>query len=296
MGVAATWAEGTGGQPVIEQSTMNIAASLDARDMKRIAAGMVPRVRSFFSTSAEMRSGWFTYGCGECVDGSCHRSLPQLRLVTDCQVAFTAAEIVKPSDPQGARFVRAADGSIVQSASTKDCCFVSSAKDVIIVDRYHTCDCRTEADGLMKPQSDAERLAHFEIRDVTSGPGKETRKFEIRSTEKAADPQLMIDEFSERKGQSQSISVVYRGHEAKPEALKARAFFQRVNWPEGPGYRQIQKLETAEPGAEMKVILHVIENWRVAPDGSRKMVDRQELVAPKKPSEEGQPADSEEIY
>lgn len=295
MGMAATRADGPGGQPVIEKSTVNDAAPLDAADLQRMAAGMPPRVRSMLTLSAELCSGWFICICPKCGDHA-NRGVPRLRLLTDCQTPFTVAEVVKPFEAQGARFVRGTDGAIVQAATTKDCSFVSSAKGVITVERYHTPDCRTDADGRMQPLPDAVRQSRVEIRELTDGPGKGLRSFEVKGTEEPGGEFLMTMEHRERKGQSQVVTTMFRGHETKPEAMVSRGFLQRVTWPEGPGYRQIRKVEAADPDGEMKVTEHVVESWHVAPDGSRKLVEKQELVAPAKPAEEAPHDDTEDFH
>ena len=295
VGTAAAWADEPGGQPVIEKPNVSFVGPLDASDLKRMAAGMPPKVVSIYSTSSEPWSGWFTFACDSCSAANRHRNLSRLCLVTSCQSPFTVAAVVQPEDPQGGRFSRGADGAIQQLSTTKDCSLVSTAKGAIIVERYHTMDCRTQANGLMVPLPDAVRQARFEIRDLTADPGKDHRKFEIIGTEKAGDS-LMTAEHSERKGQVQLVTQLYRGRAAKPEALFKRGMLQRVLWPEGPGYRQIRKEENAGPDGELKVILHVIESWQVAPDGTRKMVEKQELVAPEKPANDNPPDDSEHFH
>lgn len=295
IGTAAVWADESGGQPVIEKANVNLVRPLDAADLKRMAAGMPPRVVSIYSTSSEPWSGWFTFACESCPDTNRHRNLSRLQFLTSCQSPFTVAAVVHPEEPQGGRFARGADGGIQQLTTTKDCSLVSTEKGAIIVERYHTMDCRTQADGLMVPLPDAIRQARFEIRELTAGPGKDHRTFEIIGTE-AAGNSVMTAEHSERKGQVQLFTLLYRGHEAKPEALVHRGMLQRVVWPEGPGYRQIRKEESAGPDGPLKVTQHAIESWRVAPDGTRKMVEKQVLVAPDKPADDNPPAESEHFH
>lgn len=297
-GVGAIMAQEHDGRPAvpIENPAFSAMTPLDAADMKRLAGGMPPQVVSSFSVSFEPWSAWFGYSCPDCAPGTIHRGSPRLMMRTAFGTPFTAAAIIQTNDGQGCGVLRGPDGAIIHLTTMKDTSLVTVDKGRIRVDRYRAYDCAAGADGTMRPLPDAVRQGRYEIREIKDGVTEGMRLFEVKGTDRNGELR-MTTEYRERKGQTQLLTEVYQTREDNREVLVGRGFLQRVFWQEGPGYRQIRKEEQATPGGAMKVVEHVIESWRVEPDGSRKVVEKQELVAPEQPREEkGAPSDAEHIH
>jgi len=190
---------------------------------------------------------------------------------------------VVPCDSQGLRVLRGPDGAIQQAMTEKTCCFVSANDKRITVERYQAPDCKVAEDGSMVRMSWAECNNRIEVRELAPGPEPNTRTFETKQfhPEHAAGKfNLYVTELSETAARSQVLTRIYKGEQAVPEALIRQELLQRVILKEGMGYRQIIKIEKLNPAGVMVPDTHVIETWRVEPNGGRRLADRQELIKP----------------
>jgi len=264
----------------IEQSHLNLAPPLDAEEMRRFAQGIPPRVRLFPFVSYDSYTGFFCFRCGEHSGRVNHRNCPYLQLNLTENVKFTAAEVLVPAEAQGMRVLRGPNGELQQVVNMKDCYFISQDKDVIVSERYYVYDCETTPEGRMKVLPEAVCLSRLEIRELAPDPAKGMRTFKAQVFGEKQGTLTFLYDFQETKGRVQVMVHQYKGDQISPETLTLQNSFQRVFWKEGPGYRQILKVEVRQPDGSLQLVEHTIASWRVAKDGSRKLADTQKLVAP----------------
>jgi len=117
-------------------------------------------------------------------------------------------------------------------------------------------------------------------RELAPDPAKGIRRFQCQVFSENQGNLTCLEEFQDTKGRVQVVGRNYKGDKINPEALESQDSLQRVFWKEGPGYRQIAKLEVRSPDGTLQLTEHTITSWRVDKDGNRKLVETQKLVAP----------------
>jgi len=277
---APTLAADAPGGYVIEQGHLDVTAPLDAEELQRFAQGIPPRVRYFPWISFDAWPGFFVFRCGECGGTYFHSSAAYLEFRFSQNLKFSVADLIVPGEAQGLRVVRGPDGAIQEAETMKNVYFIHQDKDVIVTERYMAFDCETSAEGRMKTLPGAVCRSRCEVRELAPDVAKGIRRFQTLVLGEQQGTLTMVDEFQETKGRVQLMCRNYKGDQVSPEHLTVQTSLQRVFWKDGPGYRQISKNEVRQADGSLQLTEHTITSWRVAKDGSRKLVDTQKLVEP----------------
>lgn len=260
----------------IERSQPFSTEPLAAEDMKRLAAGEPPRVNSKVWVRTTTERSLFKYK-GD--DGYCHSPNMHVGFVVNYTVDFSAAAIVKTSDPEGMVVTRDANGAITRAGTQRDWFFVHEKKDVIAIERYFSRDCAADKKGEIKPLPGTVFESRYELRQTASDARNKMRSFEIKIIipQLDPDPSRRIEMvFSDSKGRSRVVMREYLGKEPASQTLSSEDSLERIIWPEGPGYRQISRIEK-HSGDQSLLEEHSVSQWRVEKNGQRKKVAEQDL-------------------
>lgn len=271
----------------IEDSGGLLQNPMSSEDFERYQQGKLPRIVTIFpSESSIFASGFVDYlekgnENNERLN-NWHRTAPKVALISSLDGKISLAANLRLRSALGMRLVRGEDEKILQACTLTDVYFFSEEKSKITVERYLERDCTTNQDGLMAPRPGIKWKFREEFWENPKEHTSHSRVIycKYQYSDGSPDKNFVVT-ISESAGRSENSFEIYRGKPGIPENLVERNMMQRVMWPEGPGYRQIKKIEVAkENGPGIKLKTHVMESWRVDKTGFRTLVKSENLIVP----------------
>jgi len=277
---------------VIDDSGGKVANPMPAKDLERFKQGKQPRiVQSIFTESSTFRPGYVGYFIehgDEIADRYAWintRARLSLKSSIDSEISLAASVGIQCA--LGMRVVRDGEGGVIQATTLPDVFFFSEAKSKVTVVRYLARDCSPNREGLMVPLPGAKWQYKQELWEDLGARTPQSRVIHCRQQYADGAPdQTSVTTHSESEGRLESLNETYRGDPKDPGNIIQRSLLQRVKWPDGPGYRQIRKMEYLDrPRGGPRVVRHTVECWKVDDSGVRTMVKTEDLLNPGDPEE-----------
>lgn len=136
--------------------------------------------------------------------------------------------------------------------------------------------------GGRKPIEGREPVHVFEDREIKQDPASGLREILSISIYKDLAPQVTKTTYRNGAKRALMISETYVAKEDAmiPANLTYRQSYQRIYWPEGPGFIELKTDQKKNADGEFDIVLDVEERWKVDETGARKLDSRAEKNIP----------------